>query len=151
MNEIVEGSKLDPDEIQESGGIVTCPKRFADKLTELADLFDHKAPTREAARFAMAIGIQNGSRLKRAKWGKGKVRNIAHLSQFTENGVFDIQLLFEMLDLIPDRSKEEISLNNLISEYIASGMKWIVENELDAGTNFSQLKSAFPHLFSRES
>ena len=130
---------------ESNGGIVTCAAQYADALGEFGKLFEHKASLREAARFAMAVGILANMRLPRSEWGKGKPRNIAHLHGQFDDRRHDFELLFEVLG-IRDHS---LTLNNDISEYISGGMQWLVEHEVDKGENFSCLKEAFPDLFMR--
>ena len=136
------------DESDESkGGIVTCSSEFNKEIGDFAELFStSKAPIREAARFAMAVGIQKNRREKRSDWKKsGKRRTIAHLhGQFDANGRYNFKLLFEMLGL----SDEDTETHHLISEYVTGGMRWITENELKTGYNFSNMKDEFPYLFS---
>ena len=128
------------------GGNVACSAEYGEELGEFAELFNHKAKLSEAARFAMAIGIQTGTRTPRKEWKGGAPRNLAHLgSTFSDNGRFDFELLFEMLGL----REEGVHLNILIGEYITGGMRWIKDNELKDGTNFNQLQEEFPHLFNR--
>ena len=131
---------------QSKGGIVTCSSEFYKEMGDFAELFTtSKSPIREAARFAMAIGIQKDRREKREDWKKkGKKRTIAHLhGQFDDGGRYDFSLLFEMLGLIVD----DTPLHHLVSEYVTGGMRWISENELKKGYNFSIMKEEFPYLF----
>lgn len=130
------------------GGIVMCCPEHADELGELADFFDHPAPIREAGRFALAIGIRKDIRHFRKDWAKkGKARNLAHLNgQFDEAGKYDFSLLFELLGI----RDEQVSLNVQISEFISGGMKWISQNEISDGTNFSVLKESFSELFKQD-
>jgi hypothetical protein len=130
---------------ESNGGIVTCASKYADDLGELAELFAHKAALREAARFAMAVGIRANLRLPRSEWGKGKPRNIAHLHGQFDDRRHDFELLFQVLKI----RDHTLSLNNDISEYISGGMQWLVEHEVHKGENFSSLKEAFPDLFMR--
>jgi len=127
------------------GGIVMCSPEYRDALGGFAGLFDHTAPLREAARFAMAIGIRLDRRHKRSAWSKkGKARNIAHLNgQFDDGAKYDFALLFELLGIRDD----DVPLNVQVSEYISGGMQWIVDNELPEGTNFTVMKNAFAELF----
>ena len=148
-----DGAELSEDD---SGGNIACAGEYGSALGELAEFFDHRASLSEAARFAMAIGIQKGMRIESKDWKKGtwkagkkatsgRTRNLAHLgSTFSEDSKWDIDSLFEMLNLKVD----EVPLNTLISEYISGGMKWIVDNEVEKGVQFSRLKTDFPHLFS---
>ena len=97
----------------------------------------------------MAVGIQKGMREKQSEWKKGKRRTIAHLNgQFDDAGRFDFKILFEMLDLLDEG--DETTLNIIISEYITGGMRWIVENEMVDGTNFSILEKELPDLFTSD-
>ena len=123
-----------------SGGIY-CSAEYSDDLTELSKLFEHKAKLAEAARFAMTIGIQTNSRIRRETWSEAGRRNIANLAPFQDP--FDFKLLFTELGLIDG----ETPLNILISEYIEGGMKWIRDHEINTGTHFSELKEAFSDLF----
>ena len=135
------------EEDKTKGGIVTCSSEFHKEIGDFAELFTaSKSPIREAARFAMAIGIQKNRREKRENWKKkGKVRTIAHLhGQFDDGGRYDFSLLFEMLGLIVDGTP----IHHLVSEYVTGGMRWIAENELKTGYNFSVMKDEFPYLFS---
>ena len=118
---------------------------FGEELGRFSEEFDSSAPLREAARFAMAIGIRRGMRRERSTWAKGKkVRNIAHLhGQFDEGGKYDLGLLLELLGIRDDA----VPLNVQVSEYISGGMQWIVENELSEGKNFEVLEEAFAELF----
>lgn len=126
------------------GGIVYCPGEYSDDLDDLAAMMDHGAPLREAARLAMAIGIHAKARIPRDTWSKQKWRNIAHLNgQFDEAGKYDFSLVFDLLGL----RDGDVSLNQLISEYIAGGLRWSRDNSLAEGTNFSQMKASFPELF----
>ena len=131
-----------------SGGIVICSPEFYNEIGEFSELFSHKAKLSEAARFAMAIGIRTGGREPQEIWKKkGKKRTIAHLNgTFADNGRYDFEALFEMLELI--EADDETPLNLVISEYITGGMRWIVENEMLDGSNFSVLKEEFSDLFS---
>jgi hypothetical protein len=134
------------------GGIVICSGEFYDAIGTFSDQFEG-APggkLREAARFAMAIGIQKDLREKKSDWKKkGKVRTIAHLhGQFDQHGRYSMESLFEMLDLIEE--EDDTALNVLISEYITGGMRWLVENEMTRGENYSILIEEFPDLFSSE-
>ena len=150
-------AKEEPDVSEDdAGGNIACAGEYGSELGELAEFFDHRASLSEAARFAMAIGIQKGIRVESKDWKKGtwkagkkatsgKTRNLAHLgSTFSEDSRWDIETLFDMLNLRVDG----VPLNTLISEYITGGMKWIVENEVEKGVQFSRLKAEFPHLFS---
>ena len=79
---------------QSGGGVVSCSAEFSKDLEIFSQLFQsHNAPKREAARFAMAIGIQKNLREKRSEWKKPKgqnVTNVAHLAgQFDDKGRFD--------------------------------------------------------------
>ena len=128
---------------------MVCPPEFSKELGEFSKIFDSKDKLREAARFAMAIGIHKGKREKRSEWKKGATRNIAHLNgQFDDAGRFDFKILFEMLDLLEE--EDETPLNIIISEYITGGMRWIVENEMVDGTNFSVLEKELPDLFTSD-
>ena len=136
------------------GGIITCSAEFSEELEHLSKMFGSKkdAPKREAARFAMAIGIQRGLREKTTDWKKPKGRKkatIAHLNgQFDNAGEFDFSILFEMLGLIEEGDKTP--LNNLISEYVTGGMRYVTENELWELDEWSRMKDDFPHMFTQE-
>ena len=66
---------------------------------------------REAARFAMSIGILNGAREERKDWKTKKVRTIAHLNgQFDQHGKYNMESLFDQLGLLVD----DVKLNILI-------------------------------------
>ena len=106
-----------------------------------------------AARFAFAIGIQKNERVYKKDWKKQtkklKQRTIAHLGQFELNR-YDFKVLIEMLDLYEEADKEnDTPVNTIISEYITGGMKWITEQDIHKGGNFSALKSdkQFSNLF----
>ena len=139
---------------QSSGGIVTCSAEFSKDLDKFAELFEgHGAPKREAARFAMAIGIQKGLREKRSEWKKPtekqKISTIAHLyGQFDDKGRFDFDSLFDILDL-KDKD-DDTPIQHLISEYVTGGMRYIKDNELNNLDEWSRMKDDFPHLFTQE-
>ena len=129
---------------EENGGIITCSPEFYDAIEDFSKHFKHRAALREAARFSMSIGIITNSREEKKDWKKGKPRTIAHLhGQFNDDGKFDYSMLFEMLDILD----KQVPLNQLISEYVTGGMRWVVQNEMVDGNNFSILKTEFPHLF----
>ena len=136
------------------GGIITCSAEFSKYLDKIAEqLFQgHFAPKREAARFAMAIGIQKGLREKRSEWKKPnnqKNATIAHLyGQFDDKGRFDFESLFEILEL--KEKDDDTPLQHLISEYVTGGMRYIKENELDNLDEWTRMKDDFPHLFSED-
>jgi hypothetical protein len=131
-------------EDEQGGGMVGCPGEYYPELIAIANLLDHPAPKREAARLAMALGIRVGHRTPRSSWGKKKVHPIAHVyGQFDGRGKYDVKLLFELLGL----TVADVPLNVLVSEYIATGLKWSRDNRLGEGTHFSQLKESFPDLF----
>ena len=102
----------------------------------------------------MAIGIQKGIRVESKDWNKGtwkagkkatsgKKRNLAHLgSTFSEDSRWDIETLFDMLNLRVDG----VPLNTLISEYITGGMKWIVENGMGKQHRMDRGKNSPPSL-----
>ena len=137
MSEDIEESKI-------SGGLITCAADFFDELGELGEFFD-SPKIANAARFAMAIGIQKNLRVHKKDWKKQtkkkKVRTIAHLGQFEQN-YYDFEVLIEMLDL-----REEVDIENntpvntIVSEYVTGGMKWITEQDIHKGGNFSALKN----------
>ena len=137
-----------------TGGIVTCSAEFAGELDKLSKMFGEKrdAPKREAARFAMAIGVQLGLRERRSEWKKPKgkkIATIAHLTgQFDNGGQFDFNLLFDMLGLYED--EDETPLHHLISEYVTGGMRYISENEIYNLDEWSRMKDDFPHMFTEE-
>jgi len=145
---------MSEEETAGSKGIVTCSAEFSDELEKFSKMFGEKkdAPMREAARFAMAIGIQRGEREPRSGWKKPKnkkIRTIAHLyGGFDKGGQFDFPLLFEMLDLIEDG--DDTPLHHLISEYVTGGMRYIKDNELYKLDEWSRMKEDFPHLFTDE-
>lgn len=134
----------DTEEPPLSGGLVTCSADYFDELGELGELFEipHIA---NAARFALAIGIQKNQRVYKKDWKKAtknnKVRTIAHLGQFEQN-LYDFEVLIEMLDLKEDIDLENNTpVNTIVSEYITGGMKWITEQDIHKGGNFSALKN----------
>lgn len=131
---------------EERGGIVICSGEFYDEIEDFSKLFEHKQKLREAARFAMAIGIRKGIRIEREEWPKKrKPRTIAHLfGQFDDQGRYDFKLLFETLDILDHK----VPLNLLLSEYITGGMQWIKDNQLKDRINFSKMKDEFPDIFS---
>ena len=135
-----------------SGGIVTCSAEFSKDLDNFAKLFaDSSAPKREAARFAMAIGIQKDLREKRSGWKKPtknqKRSVIAHLSgQFDDRGRFDFDSLFDILGL--KEKDDDTPIHHLISEYVTGGMRYITENEITSLQEWSKMKDDFPYLFS---
>ena len=45
---------------------------------------------------------------------------------------------------------EDVSMNVLVAEYIVGGMKWIVENDMLEGKNWSEMKKQMPDLFPEE-
>ena len=146
---------MSEEETAGSKGIVTCSAEFSDELETLSKMFGKKkdSPKREAARFAMAIGIQRGEREPRSEWKKptkkNKISTIAHLfGQFDKGGQFDFQLLFEMLDLFEDG--DDTPLHHLISEYVTGGMRYIKDNELYKLDEWSRMKDDFPHLFTED-
>ena len=126
-----------------SEGLIAISGMYNIELDELKELFPTSDPLAEAARFAMAIGILNGGRVLRAEWGKEKRRNIAQFGQFAKK--FDLTTLFDLLELKPPG--DDTPLNFVIAEYITGGLQWIRDNEIHKGTNFSEIKEAFPDLF----
>jgi len=136
---------------ESSGGIITCSAEFSKDLDQFSELFEG-AKKREAARFAMAIGIQKGLREKRSDWKKPKnqkISTIAHLSgQFDDKGRFDFDSLFDILDL--KNKDDDTPIHHLISEYVTGGMRYIEENELKNLDEWSRMKDDFPHLFTQE-
>lgn len=137
-----------PEDDQSSGGIVMVASQYNDDLGKLSELFGTDDKLREAARFAFAVGIRTGQRIKRGEWpkGKGEHRRIAHLSgQFDNNKTYDFAALLEILKL----SDKTVKLNILVSEYITGGMKWIAENDLMSGKNFDKLRERFPDMFDK--
>ena len=131
----------------ESGnlGNVGCSAEYTHSLTEFSKFFSgHKQAKGEAARFAMAIGIQTNKKIFRKDWKKIKGKkptNIASWSGFSTG--FDLENLFIMLDL----EEEEHEIHEIASAYVTGGLKWIVENDMLEGKNFSEMKEQIPHLF----
>jgi len=134
------------EEQETTGGVVSPAPEFYEEIGEFSKLFAHKQPMAEAARFAMAIGIAKNLREPRKKWKKGKKRRAWNMGSFSDNGKFDFDVLFNMLDLM----EEGTPVHRAISEYITGGMRWIVENEMIDGSNFAELKDEFPDLFTAE-
>ena len=132
------------------GGIVTASAELSGTLDKFAESFGKPAPKREAARFAMAVGIQKGLREKRDTWKKPKnkkIATIAHLAgQFDDGGKFDFEILFEMLGLDDD----ETPIHHLVSEYVTGGLRYIKDNELYKLDEWSRMKDDFPHLFTED-
>ena len=134
----------DIEEPKLSGGLITCAADYHDELGEMGEFFD-TPNIANAARFALAIGIQKNLRMYKKDWKKPtkkkKVRTIAHLGQFEQN-YYDFEVLIEMLDL-----REEVDIENntpvntIVSEYVTGGMKWITEQDIHKGGNFSALKN----------
>tara|TARA_B110000438_G_C15797866_1_gene643671 strand:- start:70 stop:513 length:444 start_codon:yes stop_codon:yes gene_type:complete len=125
-------------------GIVTCAADYSEELGSLGEYF--KEPKiANAARFALAIGIQKSLRVYKKDWKKQtkkkKVRTIAHLGQFGM-GIYDFEVLVEMLDLKEETDLENNTpVNTILSEYVTGGMKWITEQDIHLGGNFSALKN----------
>ena len=138
------------EEQDSSGGVVYCSAEFADQLEAFSKLFQHRQKQAEAERFAMAIGIAKNCRMPKSEWkeGKKKRKGTQNLNTFEENGTYDFEKLFEMLELIEESEKE--SLTVVISEYITGGMRWLTENEMIDGSKFTILKEEFPHLFTEQ-
>lgn len=132
-------------EAESTGGIVTCAADYYDEIGELSEYFQNPKLT-NAARFALAIGIQKNIRIPKAEWKKPTkkktLRTIAHLGgTFSDGGKYDFQVLIEMLGLIePEDIEKKTPLHSILSEYITGGMKWISEQEIHKGGNFSALK-----------
>ncbi len=134
----------DIEEPTQSGGIVTCAADYYDEIGELGEFFQTPSIA-NAARFAFAIGIQKSERVYKKDWKKPtkkkNLRTIAHLGQFEQNH-FNFEVLIEMLDLCEEADKEnKTPVNTIISEYITGGMKWITEQDIHKGGNFSALKN----------
>jgi|APSaa5957512535_1039671.scaffolds.fasta_scaffold05025_5 hypothetical protein len=145
-------TKNNLDDPSQSGGIVTCAADYSQEIGELGEFFE-SPQLANAARFAFAIGIQKNERVYKKDWKKQtkklKQRTIAHLGQFELNR-YDFKVLIEMLDLYEEADKEnDTPVNTIISEYITGGMKWITEQDIHKGGNFSALKSdkQFSNLF----
>jgi len=141
---------MSDEDTEEKGGIVTASAELSETLDKFSGLFQG-APKREAARFAMAIGIQKGLREKRDTWKKPKnkkIATIAHLAgQFDDKGKFDFEILFEMLGLIEE---DDTPIHHLISEYVTGGLRYIKDNELYNLDEWSRMKDDFPHLFTED-
>jgi len=142
----------DEDSEESKGGIVLCSGEFYNEIGTFGGNFKG-APggeLREAARFAMSIGILNSTREEKKGWKKGKrgkVRTIAHLNgQFDQGGKYNMEALFDQLGLLV----EDVKLNVLISEYVTGGMRWIVENDMVENHNFNVLKEEYIDLFISE-
>tara|TARA_B100001250_G_scaffold149222_1_gene127815 strand:- start:4651 stop:5082 length:432 start_codon:yes stop_codon:yes gene_type:complete len=142
---------MSEDDTEEKGGIVTASAELSETLDKFALSFGSstRSPKREAARFAMAVGIQKGLREKKP-WKKPKnkkVATIAHLAgQFDEGGRFDFEILFEMLGL----AEKETPIHHLISEYVTGGLRYIKDNQLYNLDEWNRLKDDFPHMFTQE-
>ena len=141
---------MSEEDAKSSGGIVICSGEFSKDLDKFSELFSsHGAPKREAARFAMAIGIQKDLREKRTEWPKSKNQKpstIAHLhGQFDDQGRFDFDSLFDILGL--KEEGDDTALNILISEYVTGGMRYIKDNEISGLSEWNKMKDDFPYLF----
>lgn len=142
---------MSEEDTEAKGGIVTASSELSETLDKFSKSFGKPAPKREAARFAMAVGIQKGLREKKEDWPKPtkkkKIATIAHLSgQFDDGGRFDFEILFEMLGLDDD----ETEIHHLVSEYVTGGLRYIKDNELYNLDEWSRMKDDFPHLFTED-
>jgi len=135
------------DEQESSGGVVYCSAQFADQLDEFSKLFNHKQKMAEAERFAMTIGIVKNCRMPKDEWKEGKKnrKGTQNLNTFEDGGKYNFQTLFEELELWNEDDGTKLAV--VISEYITGGMRWITENEMIDGSNFTILKEEFPDLF----
>ena len=137
------------EEHEETGttGDVTVSAEITDDLTEFSKLFGHKQAKGEAARFAMAIGIINGKRVEKDNWKKPKGKKTTNLAKYAAfQGDYNLEILFDTLEL----KVEGVPMNILVAEYIVGGMKWIVENDMLEGKNFSEMKNQMPDLFPQQ-
>ena len=78
------------------------------------------------------------------------IKNAVDVSMRMIINRYDFKVLIEMLDLYEEADKEnDTPVNTIISEYITGGMKWITEQDIHKGGNFSALKSdkQFSNLF----
>ena len=138
---------MSDEDTEGKSGIVTASAELAETLDKFSESFG-KAAKREAALFAMAVGIQKGLREKKDDWKKPnnkKVATIAHLTSM-EDGRFDFEILFEMLGL----DEEETPIHFLMSEYVTGGLRYIKDNELYKLDEWSRMKDDFPHLFTED-
>lgn len=135
----------------ESGnlGNVGCSAEYTKALTEFASFFSqHKQSKGEAARFAMAIGIQTNTKIYKKNWLKPtatkKPTNIGSWSGFSSG--YNLENLFIMLEL----EEKGHEIHDIASAYVTGGLKWIVDNDMLEGKNFSEMEEQLPHLFITE-